>query len=177
MNKKQFQQMVQGDDELVDAFVREYYPKVFSYLYRRLIDKTMAKDLTQETFARFFANISKYDNQGKHLQYLYRIAIHLLYDHAKKHHEDTLELFEETWKDSTYDGHLIFLRKEEVCIMRKWIQELPQRLQDVILLRYEEDMKYKDISQITGIPISTIKSQVKLALSILADKVKKDEWK
>lgn len=177
MNTKQFQLMVQGDEELVDAFVREYYPKVFSYLYRRLTDKTFAKDLTQETFARFFSRIQEYENTGKHLNYLYRIAIHLLYDQAKKHQFDTQELLEETLKDSTYDAHQIFLKKEEQRIMRSWIEELPLKLQDVLLLRYEENLKYKDIAMITGIPVSTIKSQVKIALSLLEKRARSEGWK
>ena len=48
--------------------------------------------------------------------------------------------------------------------------------QDVILLRYDEGLKYKDISQVTGIHVSTVKSQVRLALQILKKRAQKEGW-
>lgn len=70
----------------------------------------------------------------------------------------------------------MFQKKEEFVILRSWISDLPPHLQDVILLRYDEGLKYKDISQITGIHVSTVKSQVKLAIDLLKKRSQKEGW-
>ena len=89
----------------------------------------------------------------------------------------TDELQEEQMRDDTYNGERLFQKKEEFVILRSWISELPPHLQDVLLLRYDEGLKYRDISQITGIHVSTVKSQVRLALHILKKRAQKEGWK
>ena len=172
-SKKNFYQ----DDAVLEKAIQEAYPKVFSYLYHRTLDATLAKDLTQETFYRFFSHLDQYEHQGKLLNYLYRIALHLVYDHTKTKGNRMEELQEERIQDDTYDGEKLFHKKEELLMLRSWIQELPAHLQDVLLLRYDEELRFKDISQITGIHVSTLKSQVNLALAMLKKRAQKEEWK
>ena len=89
----------------------------------------------------------------------------------------TDELQEEQMRDDTYNGERLFQKKEEFVILRSWISERPPHLQDVLLLRYDEGLKYRDISQVTGIHVSTVKSQVRLALHILKKRAQKEGWK
>lgn len=177
MSIKQIKQSLMHDDMMLDTLIREYYPKVYRTIYYRVVNEALAKDLTQETFYQFFSHIQEYEERGKLLHYLYRIALHLIYDHTKTKRLPTEELLEETLGDSTYDGHTYVEVKEQRIILRKWLMKLPMHLQDVIYLRYEEGLKYKDISDITGINVSTIKSQVKLALSMLEQQARKEDWK
>lgn len=177
MGLKIIKQLTQGDDIALDTMIRDYYPKIFAYLYRRLIDETLAKDLTQETFYHFFEHIQDYQDQGKLLNYLYRIAQHVLYDHLKSRKPITIEWDEGHMGDHKYDGHELFERKEETILVRKWIKKLPLNLQDIIYFRFYEKMKFKDISKITGIHASTLKSQLKLALKMLEKMMKEEGWK
>lgn len=177
MSIKQIKQSLMRDESALDTLIRDYYPKVYRTIYYRVLDEALAKDLTQETFYQFFSHMQEYEERGKLLNYLYRIALHLIYDHTKKKQPSTVELLEETLQDSTFDGRTQFIGKEDAIILRKWVMKLPIHLQDVILLRYVEGLKYKDISNITGIHVSTIKSQVKLALSMLEQQARKEGWK
>lgn len=177
MSIKQIKQSLMRDESALDTLVRDYYPKVYRTIYYRVLDEALAKDLTQETFYQFFSHMQEYEERGKLLNYLYRIALHLIYDHTKKKQPLTVELLEETLQDSTFDGRTQFIGKEDAIILWKWVMKLPIHLQDVILLRYVEGLKYKDISNITGIHVSTIKSQVKLALSMLEQQARKENWK
>ena len=164
-----------SEDEELEAVIRYVYPKVYSYLYHRTLDAALSKDLTQETFYRFYKHQDQYEETGKLLNFLYRIALHLVYDHTRSRRY-TDELQEEQVRDDTYNGERLFQKKEEFVILRSWISELPPHLQDVILLRYDEGLKYKDISQVTGIHVSTVKSQVRLALQILKKRAQKEGW-
>lgn len=164
-----------SEDEELEAVIRDAYPKVYSYLYHRTLDAALSKDLTQETFYRFYKHQDQYEETGQLLNFLYRIALHLVYDHTRSRRY-TDELQEERVQDDTYNGERLFQKKEEFVILRSWISELPPHLQDVILLRYDEGLKYKDISQVTGIHVSTVKSQVRLALQILKKRAQKEGW-
>ena len=148
----------------LETAIRDAYPKVYSYLYHRTLDAALSKDLTQETFYRFYRHLDQYEEQGKLLNFLYRIARHLVYDHTRS-------------RRYTDNGERLFQKKEEFVILRSWISERPPHLQDVLLLRYDEGLKYRDISQVTGIHVSTVKSQVRLALHILKKRAQKEGWK
>ena len=67
----------------LETAIRDAYPKVYSYLYHRTLDAALSKDLTQETFYRFYRHLDQYEEQGKLLNFLYRIARHLVYDHTR----------------------------------------------------------------------------------------------
>lgn len=165
------------DETALEDLIRENYPKIYAYLYRRCFDANLAKDLTQETFCSFYRHIDAYEEQGKLLNYLYRIAMHQLNDHRKHKSTQDEELFEDQMMDTTYDGKEILRRQETTLLLRRWIQELPEHLQNIVILRYDEELKFKDIAEITGIHVSTLKSQIKLALAMLEKQAKKEGWK
>lgn len=165
------------EEAILEDLIRENYPKIYAYLYRRCYDANLAKDLTQETFCAFYRHLNDYEERGKLLNYLYRIAMHQLNDHRKHKSTQDEELYEEQVKDSTYDGKEILQKQETTLLLRRWIQQLPEHLQNIIILRYDEELKFKDISEITGIHVSTLKSQMKLALAMLEKQAKKEGWK
>ena len=66
--------MNQGDDEAIEAFVRKYYPQILGYCCYHLRHRQDGEDVTQETFARFFASLGRYRHYGKAANYLYVIA-------------------------------------------------------------------------------------------------------
>ena len=104
----------------LETAIRDAYPKVYSYLYHRTLDAALSKDLTQETFYRFYRHLDQYEEQGKLLNFLYRIARHLVYDHTRSRRY-TDELQEEQMRDDTYNGERLFQKKEEFVILRSWI--------------------------------------------------------
>ena len=84
-------QMRLGNEEALDAFVRKYYPKILKYCQSHVCDQGYAEDLTQETFARFFGTLDRYQHYGKAANYLYTIASHLCQDYYKHKKEIPLE--------------------------------------------------------------------------------------
>ena len=67
-------QMKRGEEEAIECFVRKYYPSILQYCHYHLQEIHDAEDLTQETFARFFASLDRYKHYGKAANYLYVIA-------------------------------------------------------------------------------------------------------
>lgn len=164
------------DQTSLENMILVNYQKIYSFIYRKSFDKELSKDLTQETFLHFVENLDKYTEQGQLLNYLYRIALNLYYDHSKKKSEELYEEIERYTHDNQNDGKKIFDHKQRKLILREWINKLPEHLQDVILLRYDEGLKFKDIEKITGVNSSTLKSQVKVALNLLRKYAKEDQY-
>ena len=73
-------QMKRGEEEAIECFVRKYYPSILQYCHYHLQEIHDAEDLTQETFARFFASLDRYKHYGKAANYLYVIAGNLCRD-------------------------------------------------------------------------------------------------
>ncbi|MCG4877910.1 hypothetical protein L0N00_15890, partial [Eggerthella lenta] len=76
------------------------------------LDAALSKDLTQETFYRFYKHQDQYEETGQLLNFLYRIALHLVYDHTRSRRY-TDELQEEQVRDDTYNGERLYQKKEE----------------------------------------------------------------
>ena len=57
--------MKQGNDDAFDQFIRKYYEEILKYCNYHCHDAEYAKDITQETFIRFFINLSEYHYKGK----------------------------------------------------------------------------------------------------------------
>lgn len=169
-------QPVQEETE-IETLVQMYYPKLYAYLYRRTREDALAKDLTQETFYRFFAHQDHYQEQGKCLHYLYRIAAHLLMDHHKASSSKTIACLEEQWVDPKADQKAQVQARAERKILRKWVYDLPDSLQEVIILRCDEELKFHEIAAILDCPISTVKSRWKLAVTKLQERARKEGWK
>ena len=80
-------QMKRGEEEAIECFVRKYYPSILQYCHYHLQEIHDAEDLTQETFARFFASLDRYKHYGKAANYLYVIAGNLCRDHYRRQSE------------------------------------------------------------------------------------------
>lgn len=73
-------QMKRGEEEAIECFVRKYYPSILQYCHYHLQEIHDAEDLTQETFARFFASLDRYKHYGKAANYaFYPAHIYILY--------------------------------------------------------------------------------------------------
>lgn len=148
----------------VEAIVIEAYPLVYSYVLRRVQNASLAKDITQETFYRFYSHLHEYENTGKLLPYLYRIAGNKIIDYhrAQSHVVDVYDM--ERICDQTIEPHEAAIRQSQIEKLKAQMMMLPAKDQDVLILRFYHDLKYRDIASITGMNVSTVKSRVKRAL-------------
>lgn len=162
---------IQNSDEIV----KEYYPLIYSYVLRRVGDQATSKDITQETFYRFFRNIHSYDHQGKMLNYLYRIAGNMIVD-EKRHSSWVIDDYEiDTIVDQDSQPHHQVMKEIQKNKVQEMILELSQKDQTVLILRFYQELPFKDIADIMGMNVSTVKSRVKNAITHLSTKWKESE--
>ena len=166
-----------GDQRALDSLIRELYPPIYTFAYRKVQGDDVAKDITQEVFLRFIRQIPNYRCEGKTLHYLYRITSNLCHDYFRKmkreYNVDIDEKSNELHDESNvHESILNQIRNEE---LRLYISELKEEHQDVILLKYFHQMTFKEIAESFHIPLSTIKTRHTAALKQLSKRWKEGE--
>ena len=110
------------------------------------------------------------------LNYLYRIALHLFYDETRKRKFYTDEEIDfNQLKDEKESVQETINRKQKIKDVREILKKLPSQHQDILIFRFYQELKFKDISTITGLPISTLKSRYQAALKLVEQYWKEGE--
>ena len=124
--------------------IEEQYDKIYHYCYFKIYDKQLAQDITQETFLRFYKQELNFDS-SKHLPYLYTIARNLCIDEFRKKAIESLENFQD---EAIYDPCEEWV---DNLTLRTIIQKMPLEEQELIFLRYVNEMSITSICSIMGI--------------------------
>lgn len=167
------QKMKQGDESAYDIFIRKYYEEILRYCSLHCADTKYAEDLTQETFLHFFARLSDYHFKGKTKNYLYTIAGNLCKDFYKKKKDVPTErqVLEENSGPSldTLDGVL------EKIVLEKAMEALPEKLREVIILYYFQELKLSEIAEVLQIGLSLVKYRLRQAKKMLEQLLRKED--
>lgn len=148
--------MKNGDDEAMEDFVRQYYPVILQYCRYRIRDSEYAKDITQETFERFFGKLVEYHHMGKTVNYLYTIAGNLCRDFYQKKTELVVEELPE-------QGENPMEEISDRLDIEMALAKLPEELSEIIILYYFQDRKLKEIAEILQIGLPLVKYRIKKA--------------
>lgn len=119
--------------------IEEQYDKIYRYCYFKLKNQHLAEDITQETFLRFFESNS-YKDTGRPLAYLYTVARNLCIDEFRKIPVE--ELKEEVCQNGFEDA---VVEKEN---LNQAIKTLTEEEQELLLLRYVNEVSYVDLSKL-----------------------------
>ena len=120
--------------------IEEQYDKIYRYCYFKLKHQQLAEDITQETFLRFFE--SSYREAGRPLAYLYTSARNLCVDEFRKVRAEELteEIPGEGFEESL--GQRVSLHKA--------METLTKEEQELLLLRYVNELSFADLSRLYG---------------------------
>lgn len=147
--------------------IEEQYDKIFHYCYFKIYDKQLAQDITQETFLRFYRQDLKLDN-SKELPYLYTIAKNLCVDEFRK---KPVYSVEDIGEEAAYDTSEELINN---LILRAAIEKLPQEEQELLFLRYVNEISVTSICKITGISRFAVYRRLSKALKWLKKELKKE---
>lgn len=146
--------------------IEEQYDKIYRYCYFKIYNKQLAEDITQETFPRFFRQNLNIDN-SKELAYLYTIARNLCVDTFRKKTVESLDKIEE---EATYDPSD---KWADDFALKSIIAKLPKDEQELLLLRYANELPINSICKITGLSRFAIHRRLSKALKLLKEELKK----
>jgi RNA polymerase sigma-70 factor (ECF subfamily) len=141
-----------------------------TYIYRIALfltkSKTLADDITQETFLQVFKKYHIYDSRKPIEPWIYKITLNTTRNTLRKQKwlSFTDQLPEHVACNDTED---IILKNEEEAALWKAVNSLTHKSKEVILLHYYADMKLSDVAVTLGIPLGTCKSRLNAALTNL----------
>lgn len=145
--------------------MEEEYDKIYRYCFYKVNNSTLAEDLTQETFLKYFAQNS-YIERGKRLAYLYTIARNLCMDAFRKSQTETLR------DEMPYIDCFELL--ELSLVIRQALKTLTELEQELLLLRYANELSVGEISSIMGISRFAVYRRTSSALTSLKAVLKED---
>lgn len=161
-----------GHKEELELLIYHTYPKIYSYIFRKLGNETVAKDLTQETFLRFMKRIEELPGDTKVLNYLYRVSYHLCMDYYRIYQREVEEMEVSSEDTSPMD---LLIQKESKEQIQFALNQLSEDQKDVILLKYYQDLKIKEIAEILNEKESTIKTRLRLGTRKLKSILRKED--
>lgn len=171
------------DPEVIDQLIVQYQHRLLRYLLYLTGDKDVAEDLFQETWMRVLTRGEQFRGKSRFDTWLFTIARHLTIDWRRKRTMCSLEAL-----GDTEDGDRCFevpsgapspLEQYESFENSRRVAEalltLPPLHREVVVLRFHEELALEDIAQITGAPLSTVKSRLYRGLAALRPRIKKAE--
>lgn len=134
------------DADLVERFAEEHYDEIFCYCARRLPREEDAKDATQEVFLRLVKSGALYDSREKPLAYLYTCARNTCIDMLRR--TKPVSSLDESQAENIPDPAQELHRHD--LVLTDALSRLSQDEQEVLELRYGQDLKMADIAAILG---------------------------
>ena len=161
-----------GIDEAFDVLLMRNQEHLFAYILRLTQDTEQANDIFQETFMKAIVCIRghQYRATGKFSAWLMRIAHNLVVDCARSNRN--ISQLDEEEKNEILNNNLNFsqecyeqemLRMADADILAKMIGMLPQMQQEIVHLRFYEELSFKEIAQITNVSINTALGRMRYA--------------
>src|SRR5258708_588018 len=158
-----------GDQAAWGDLVRTHPRRIYNLCYRFTGRAQEAEDLTQDVFLRVFKTIGSFQgSQGSFTTWLTSLTRNLLIDHYRKHKKERMDVS----VDDEHTGEIVemnvtFTRPDVVMIeqqssaaIQEAIGRLSPDLREAVILRDVQEMEYREISQVLGVPEGTVKSRI-----------------
>lgn len=167
-----------GDQQAFALLVARHQERVFGYLLGMVRDREVANDLFQETFLRVVSAMQQergsYTRQGRWLAWVMRIARNAALDYLRSR-----KRWQDVGTEADDDGFSFWeqLADEEAPTpadrlheaqlkdaLQQYIDRLPPEQREVLLLRHETDLTFREIAALTGVSINTALGRMRYAL-------------
>lgn len=144
------QNAAKGDMGAFGDLVIRHQQKAWNIAWRLLNDADEAEDVAQEAFIRILKAAPRYRPEAAFSTYLYRIVTRLCLDRLEKKRPDYMDFPPESIS-SEPDPSETLGKKETADSVRGMLNKLPSRQRTAIILRYYENLSYREISEVMNI--------------------------
>ncbi|MDP3901918.1 MAG: sigma-70 family RNA polymerase sigma factor [bacterium] len=137
-----------GDSGSFGELYHHYSPAIYRFVLLKVNQRQMAEDLTHDVFTNAWQSIGRYTHQGfPFSSWLYQIARNRVIDHYRTHKKQTsIDLLDEDVLKEHGLEEIKLDNSLDVKRVRKAITELSSEQQDVVLMRFMEDMSHQEIA-------------------------------
>jgi RNA polymerase sigma factor (sigma-70 family) len=166
---------IAGDESGLVELIRRYQSKIYTSIYLLVKDEALAEDIFQDTFIKVINTLKagKYNEEGKFLPWVARIAHNLVIDHFRREKRtplvsggDDFDIFEVLGHyDESAEDRLV--REQTYKDLKSLIYLLPEEQKEVLIMRHFGDLSFKEIADITQVSINTALGRMRYALNNL----------
>ncbi len=163
---------ISGNERSLEILVGRHKQRIYSFIYSKVLDRDVSEDIFQDTFIKVIntLKLGNYNEEGKFLPWVMRIAHNLVIDHFRKGNRmpsfkntDEFDIFS-VLSDSSLNAEKQIIKDQISSDVRKIVDELPDDQKEVLIMRIYRDMSFKEISESTGVSINTALGRMRYAL-------------
>jgi RNA polymerase sigma-70 factor (ECF subfamily) len=173
-----------GSEEAFEELVRRYQRPVFALIVRIVRDPSRAEELAQDTFVKAFRRLETFDGHRKFSSWVLAIAHNTAIDEIRRSGGEAspLEEMGDDVRESRHftdarDGPARMAERAELAqAIERAIGRLRPEYRELASLRYESDLGYEEIAEITALPVGTVKSYLHRARKELAESLSAAGW-
>ena len=172
-----------GDVDAFDALILKYRERVYSVIYNLTSNREDASDLTQETFIKAFQSINRFKGKSSFFTWLYRIALNTSLTYLRKNKLRRFFSFEKMVDEDHSEGFIENMTADSDSDKAALMSELQEKLNDafqklsvkhrtVITLFEIDGLSHKEIADIVGASVGTVRSRLHYAKQFLQGELK-----
>ncbi len=169
-----------GDQVAFTYLLDHYWNEVYGFMLKRTENETDAEDIAIETFSKAFDKISTYNPEYQFNTWLIAIAKNVHIDMLRKRKSS---LFVEITDEEDQQAYNIadtspsaedeLITEQNLSRLLQYIKELKPHYQEIIQLRYFQELSYQEISEQLNEPLSNVKIKLLRAKKLLAEIIQK----
>ncbi len=171
-----------GNERSLEVLINRHSQRIYSFIYSKVYDKDICEDIFQDTFIKVIKTLKRgsYNEEGKFLPWVMRIAHNLVIDHFRKNTRmpkfegtDDFNIFS-VIGDTSLNAEKQIIQDQVHHDVRSLIDELPDDQREVLIMRMYKDMSFKEISENTGVSINTALGRMRYAIINLRKIIEKN---
>jgi len=174
---------IKGNENSLEVLIKRHKQRLYSFIYSKVLNRDIAEDVFQDTFIKVIRTLKKgnYNEEGKFLPWVMRIAHNLVIDHFRKTNRmvtfkntDEFDIFS-VIGDGNLNAEKKMIQEQIHTDVRALIEELPEEQKEVLIMRMYRDMSFKEISENTGVSINTALGRMRYALMNMRKLIEKNK--
>ena len=173
---------IDGNERSLEILILRHKQRIYSFIYSKVQDRDVSDDIFQDTFIKVIntLKLGKYNEEGKFLPWVMRIAHNLIIDFFRKgnrmptfQNTDEFDIFS-VLGDNDLSAENKIIQNQIYSDVRKLVEELPDDQREVLMMRIFKDMSFKEISEQTDVSINTALGRMRYALINLRKMIEKN---
>lgn len=164
---------ISGNEKALEVLVDRHKDRIYNFIYSKVLDSDLTEDIFQDAFIKVINTLKKgrYNEEGKFLPWLMRIAHNLIIDYFRKSNRmpkfqskdlefDIFSLI----KDGSNNAEKQLVIDQIYNDVKLLVTELPADQKEVIEMRLYKDMSFKEIAENTNVSINTALGRMRYAI-------------
>ena len=166
-------EFIAGNELAFATLLERHKSRIYTTIYLIVKDRAIAEDLFQDVMIKVINKVQagKYNEEGKFLPWVIRIARNLAIDYFRKaqrspnflRETEEFDIFNViTQREKSAEERII--SNENARYVRALIQMLPEKQKEVLIMRQYGELSFKEIADLTGVSINTALGRMRYAL-------------